>query len=147
MSELQHIPENATEEQRKRIIKANREAWVYALKSGEYRQIQGALREDRGYCCLGVAEDLCHYRDDWNYDEEKGSYAVPRTSEYDTLTRETAEMLGFRDLDPMLDGEHSATMLNDNIGLSFSEIADLIIAYSKREGIPLDVEDLNESQD
>lgn len=147
MSELQRIPENATEEERNRIIKANRETWVYALKSGEFKQITGVLRSDEGYCCLGVAEDLCHYRGDWHYDEEKEAYAVPYTSEYDTLTRETAEMLGFKDFDPTLTEDRTATMLNDNVGLSFDEIADIIISYSKREGIPLEVEALNESQD
>lgn len=34
-----------------------REAWIKALKSGDYEQTSGALRRDNGFCCLGV---LCN---------------------------------------------------------------------------------------
>lgn len=29
--------------------------WVAALRSGDYEQTQGGLRDTLGYCCLGVA--------------------------------------------------------------------------------------------
>lgn len=32
--------------------------WVAALRSGEYRQAQSALRTKDGHCCLGVLCDL-----------------------------------------------------------------------------------------
>lgn len=32
--------------------------WIDALRSGEYKQTVGALRDSSGYCCLGVACDL-----------------------------------------------------------------------------------------
>ena len=32
--------------------------WVSALRSGEYAQTQSKLRDDRGFCCLGVLCDL-----------------------------------------------------------------------------------------
>lgn len=32
--------------------------WVKALRSGEYKQIQGLLKDDSGFCCLGVLCDL-----------------------------------------------------------------------------------------
>jgi hypothetical protein len=31
--------------------------WVKALRSGKYRRVQAHLKDERGYCCLGV---LCH---------------------------------------------------------------------------------------
>jgi hypothetical protein len=31
------------------------ETWVEALRSGEYKQTTGALQDNSGYCCLGVA--------------------------------------------------------------------------------------------
>lgn len=31
--------------------------WLNALRSGEYRQTTGTLKDTDGYCCLGV---LCH---------------------------------------------------------------------------------------
>lgn len=34
------------------------EQWVSALRSGKYKQTKGALQNQDGYCCLGVACDL-----------------------------------------------------------------------------------------
>lgn len=34
------------------------EAWVAALRSGEYKQAQGQLRDGDRFCCLGVLCDL-----------------------------------------------------------------------------------------
>lgn len=36
----------------------NLKVWVQALRSGKYRQTQGRLKDDKGYCGLGVAHDL-----------------------------------------------------------------------------------------
>jgi hypothetical protein len=41
------------------VNKQLRDEWVKALRSGEYKQIQGLLTDinesgERGYCCLGV---------------------------------------------------------------------------------------------
>ena len=35
-----------------------KEAWLAALRSGEYQQTRGQLRRDNAFCCLGVACDL-----------------------------------------------------------------------------------------
>ena len=52
--------------------------WVKALKSGKYSQTRKRLRDDTGYCCLGVACDVCkkgkwegdeYYIGGWSYDE------------------------------------------------------------------------------
>jgi hypothetical protein len=32
--------------------------WVAALRSGEYKQTKGHLKQDGGHCCLGVLCDL-----------------------------------------------------------------------------------------
>jgi len=32
--------------------------WVAALRSGEYEQTEGVLRNGNGYCCLGVLCDI-----------------------------------------------------------------------------------------
>ena len=34
------------------------ERWVVALESGEYDQTRGRLRDEDGFCCIGVACDL-----------------------------------------------------------------------------------------
>src|ERR1043165_5081152 len=33
-------------------------AWIAALNSGKYTQTNGALRNSKGYCCLGVLCDV-----------------------------------------------------------------------------------------
>ena len=35
-----------------------KEKWVAALRSGEYRQTRSTLRDEKGFCCLGVLTDL-----------------------------------------------------------------------------------------
>lgn len=35
-----------------------KEKWADALESGEYNQTQGVLRDENGFCCLGVLCDL-----------------------------------------------------------------------------------------
>lgn len=40
------------------------EIWVQALRSGKYKQGQGALRTGDAYCCLGVLCDL-YNSDNW----------------------------------------------------------------------------------
>lgn len=32
--------------------------WIEALKSGKYKQTQGALQRDGKYCCLGVLQKI-----------------------------------------------------------------------------------------
>lgn len=32
--------------------------WIAALRSGDYRQVQGYLHNEGGFCCLGVLCDL-----------------------------------------------------------------------------------------
>lgn len=32
--------------------------WVEALRSGKYQQTKNVLRNDKGFCCVGVALDL-----------------------------------------------------------------------------------------
>ena len=40
------------------VQRQNRQEWVTALRSGDYKQTSGILRDENGYCCLGVACDL-----------------------------------------------------------------------------------------
>ena len=35
-----------------------KQKWVAALRSGEYEQTEGVLRNGNGYCCLGVLCDI-----------------------------------------------------------------------------------------
>lgn len=39
-------------------MNANAKKWVRALKSGKFKRTQGALGDNKGFCCLGVACEL-----------------------------------------------------------------------------------------
>jgi len=39
-----------------KMPKELKQRWVDALRSGKYKQAQGALKKDGGYCCLGVLQ-------------------------------------------------------------------------------------------
>lgn len=65
-----------------------KERWVKALRSGKYEQARGCLRDDSGYCCLGVLLDVCgegewdgvcytHFDCDVTADGDLGKLATP----------------------------------------------------------------------
>lgn len=91
--------------------------WVKALRSGEYKQTDGGLRENDNFCCLGV---LCDLYDPTLWDAStyrvEGACGVgypPRTvKEWADLSDEQVEVCAER---------------NDN-GDSFAQIADYIEA-------------------
>lgn len=130
------------------------EKWVAALRSGEYAQTSGELRaanEDgsHSYCCLGVLCDLHrkeHNADgsDYHYQWETlpsrlcgshrhvGAYA----NHTDNLPHSVREWAGVREDDPTIhcefdegdecEGDHGITYLNDDMGWTFSSLADVI---------------------
>jgi hypothetical protein len=115
----------------------NRIALVKALRSGEYAQIKGCLHDDRGYCCLGVACDI--YRKALN-DQHCGWTLLGETDRYcfsdnvgsfsgSGLPAGVQYWLGFDDegsLPNAIGAYRRLTALNDNAGLSFAQIADVI---------------------
>jgi hypothetical protein len=98
--------------------------WVSALRSEKYKQAQGELRREDGYCCLGVACDLA---DPNGWVENTNSVGVRR---YTYKYGEDKRGCDLPDnLVVMLDlSENTMDTLitmNDN-GKSFTEIADFI---------------------
>ena len=115
MSELEITPAQARKE------------WAKDLRSGEYQQITGQLREgDNGRCCLGVACDT------YKRLTEKGYWAkntfVAEEDSYCSaeLPDIVMEFFGFDKSNPDLAYEQQAITLNDQQGKTFIEIADLI---------------------
>ena len=105
--------------------------WVAALRSGEYKQGRGALRNAADeFCCLGVLCDLSPFP--WlgpperkmrpSYDIEERPHFL--TSGY--LSEPVAEWAGLVDTNPVVDG-NTLSHLNDT-GCPFDQIADLIEA-------------------
>lgn len=105
--------------------------WLEALRSGEYKQGTGTLRDgEDNFCCLGVLCDVAikngvelavaHREDDsddWNYDGN--SWYLPyRVKEWADLAHDNPEV------DKV--GYFRLADLNDEAGLTFAQIADVI---------------------
>lgn len=103
--------------------------WVADLRSGEYKQGRGHLRNADGtFCCLGVLCDGArrHGLGDW---DDNGYFNSKDLSEGNEalLPKFVADWAGLDTDNPDL-GLYNATGLNDT-GSSFAKIADLIDEY------------------
>jgi hypothetical protein len=107
-----------------------RKLWVEALRSGDYAQTTGVLRDESGYCCLGVACEIAVQHG--VIEPPQGHKAVAGRIFYNfdgsdaTLPDSVREWLGLWADDGSIynDGE-SLTKMNDN-GKTFAEIAAVI---------------------
>lgn len=102
--------------------------WVDALRSGEYEQTTGTLKDDNGFCCLGVLCDiyLKEHNKEWVHHPNTYQYSIE--DNYEILPLNVSNWAYLGDLDPCfyVDGQkHFLTYLNDN-GHDFNRIADLI---------------------
>lgn len=109
-----------------KVIKRSRSQvftrWVKALRSSKYKQAQGQLKKDDGFCCLGVLCDLA-VKDGgkpWGISYHNDS-SVGIHEAY--LPEDMSEFLFGKqayDIQDFLAG------LNDNYNYNFKEIADVI---------------------
>lgn len=98
-----------------------------ALRSGKYPQIQRALRNRDGFCCLGVACDLIDPFG-WRDGGLEGSYFNGRSDYLPWNARkfyESAEVGLFLNLQDREERWISLAGLNDS-GFTFPQIADVI---------------------
>ena len=129
------VAERAVEEGK---VLTEREAiyakWLAALRSGEYRQTSGMLRNERGYCCLGLVNEV-GFGATWCFNEVFMAYMDERGI-VNTLSQQKAKRLGLYQhitaeerLDAGYTSEcdvlrfHLLAWLNDTAGWSFEEIA------------------------
>lgn len=91
------------------------EDWIGALRSGRYKQTAGTLRNDEGFCCLGVL--ACR---------QFGNQKV-RRSGLGTI-RDLEATMGHKKKDFLLTNKQESTLItmNDDNHSSFNEIADYI---------------------
>ena len=90
--------------------------WVKALKSGEYAQGKGCLKDMDTYCCLGV---LCEIHTDVRHAD--GSYIYEEEKEVSNLMPSFLLELGITNV------HHSRLInLNDGEQANFHQIADYI---------------------
>jgi len=100
--------------------------WLEALRSGEYKQSKDELKNDNGYCCLGVLCDL-HRKitKKKNNKWDKGKYL---NADVD-LPKEVMKWAKLDEINPTIlinkKDRRSLAELNDN-GKSFKQIANFI---------------------
>lgn len=113
------------------------QAWVDALRSGNYKQGQAVLRDADGRsCCLGVACEMAvdagvlsdeHVKTKYSEDAEKTVVFYDRAELYPPST--VVKWLGLRNdrggWDESARNNHTLAGANDD-GKTFAEIADLI---------------------
>ena len=135
-------------------INANAQAWIAALRSGEYTQGHGALSVNNKFCCLGVACDLyikAHpNKAKWvpdNYASERSTIHISEV--YDDygaeLAPEVQEWLGLSTVDGCYYEDNLATTSliwhNDKNKDSFERIADIIASEPRGLFNTQDMED------
>lgn len=104
-------------------------AWLAALRSGEYAQTRTNLKDETGYCCLGVLCDL-HAKAGLGKWGENGYY-IPADdyAECSTLPHAVVRWAGVKDHNPDVydhdDDRVPIAELNDH-GYTFAELADII---------------------
>lgn len=112
--------------------------WIEALKSGEYEQGSGALRDGDTYCCLGVLCDLHDKMHDrkktWkNSSKHIGYNDYSYGGQTAILPQMVAKWAGLQSHDPKVsggdNGEHMTLSAANDFGFSFAQIADMIEEY------------------
>lgn len=100
--------------------------WLEALRSGRYAQTKRTLRDENGFCCLGVLCDVVapDLGLQWKENLVNGSRFNIANS-ISLLPTAVMAATGLLHADAVLDSGLSLIELNDN-GHSFSEIADII---------------------
>jgi len=111
------------------INRENIQKWINALRSGEFQWGRSQLRRGDGYCCLGVACEIYrreHPETSWVDD----FFDAVGESRETCLPTKVSEWLGVIGPDVTLyldDGRRTtATYCNDDLKLSFDEIANAI---------------------
>lgn len=104
--------------------------WVKALRSGRYQQAQGFLKDDTGYCCLGVLCDL------YSKETKKGRFAfddktgeiqfMGDDNESEVLPDEVKEWAGMQTSKGELSSKIDTLADRNDCGATFTEIASII---------------------
>ncbi len=100
--------------------------WVNALRSGEYKQTEGQLKDSVGYCCLGVLCDL-HAKaglDKWvgnSYGE-----GIQETYGSTALVRLWSGIDALKTTYVLINGRNNSLANHNDNGATFLEIADAI---------------------
>ena len=120
---------------------ANVKKWTDALRSGEYKQGQGQLREADTYCCLGVLCDVSQVGAWEGRSEDFTGYATNYTTRTGSNPAappaEVNEWLGtpLGNITAEVEGTLAGLWrLNDYYRLNFNQIADVIDQFFGLKG-------------
>lgn len=104
--------------------KEHRKQLVAALRSGNYQQTTKVLKDENGFCCLGVACDISGLGE-WT---ASNRYKTPTKTEVCVLPPIVADWLGIDQAGRFInDGLKDALWVkNDMSRMTFNEIADII---------------------
>jgi len=115
------------------MIRAIARKWAAALDSGEYEQTTGQLRDDNGFCCIGV---LCNI-----HAQDNPELAATQTDPHRYFGKGVhapEEVMGWSGLKVaegklpvQIVGARYLTDLNDRVGYTFPEIAKVIRKHWK----------------
>lgn len=129
--------------------KAHVDKWLEVLRAGTHEQGEGMLKKLKGghpyYCCLGVAAEavlakqflpLPYNPDELGYEYQYNRFSSTELANVEAeklgldkkLTEEESNELGsqFQAEFPTFSRQSALITLNDSVGLSFEEIADVI---------------------
>ena len=110
----------------------NIQKWVDALRSGDYKQGNGCLRDHNdNYCCLGVACEVLgleaviskHIPDHDRYQYDNEIYFLPAAARDLLGLASDDSIIGY---DPVQSEPICASGANDQLHLDFNEIADML---------------------
>jgi hypothetical protein len=105
-----------------------KQKWVSALRSGDYKQTQGRLHDENGFCCLGVLCDLYRKENQLEWEPSIHSDAYMFQNMVADLPLSVVEWAGVEDSNPYVyvnGGPFTLADFNDR-GSTFNEIADVI---------------------
>ena len=115
-----------------------RNDWIKALRSGKYQQTRHALRNEKGYCCLGVLCDIfseelhldpvTRYINDTCFDvaySESATVLPISVADYVGLKTREGRFSKYRHGVKEVHEYEALTSLNDD-GATFAEIADIL---------------------
>ena len=108
-------------------LETHRRDWIAALRSGNFRQTCYDLKNEHGYCCLGVACEIAGITPVLNTTLSGDSYYRFNDSR-SSLPIEVKKYYGFNNSLGGISGDYNNTLssLNDTDRLTFEKIADFV---------------------
>ena len=103
-----------------------KQQWIEALRSGKYKQTREVLRDNSGFCCLGVLTDIYLKEHNLSWTVESGCFLAPERQDV-SLPQSVVDWAGLSckyGSPTDRDGIEFATHNDD--GWSFKEIAKMI---------------------